>query len=175
MSGIKFKGDTSGEILLETPAVAGTNTLTLPAETGTLATTTEVNNVYNHLGMRNLIINGDMSIAQRAKTSSATTNVYHTVDRWLMGSTSINITQEQVELTASDTPYSSGLRFASKITNTSVSSDSTSWAEFRYITEAQHIAQSGLNYTDSSSHITLSFWIKTSESGLYYGYIKSND
>ena len=31
MSGIKFKGDTSGEILLETPAVAGTNTLTLPA------------------------------------------------------------------------------------------------------------------------------------------------
>ena len=40
MASIKLTGDTSGEITISAPAVAGTNTLTLPAETGTLAQTT---------------------------------------------------------------------------------------------------------------------------------------
>lgn len=35
-SGINFNGSTSGTILLTQPAVAGTNTITLPAETGTV-------------------------------------------------------------------------------------------------------------------------------------------
>ena len=39
MASIKLKGDTSGEITISSPSVAGTNTLTLPASTGTLATT----------------------------------------------------------------------------------------------------------------------------------------
>lgn len=41
MASIKIKGDTSGEITISSPAVAGTNTLTLPAETGTLSTYTD--------------------------------------------------------------------------------------------------------------------------------------
>jgi hypothetical protein len=39
MASINLKGDTSGEIQVIAPAVAGTNTLTLPAETGTIVTT----------------------------------------------------------------------------------------------------------------------------------------
>ena len=39
MSSIKLQGDTSGELTISAPAVAGTNTLTLPASSGTLATT----------------------------------------------------------------------------------------------------------------------------------------
>ena len=39
MASIKLTGDTSGEITISAPAVAGTNTLTLPAETGTVLTT----------------------------------------------------------------------------------------------------------------------------------------
>jgi len=39
MSSIKLKGSTSGDITISAPAVAGTNTLTLPAETGTVLTT----------------------------------------------------------------------------------------------------------------------------------------
>jgi len=35
MASIKLTGDTSGEITISAPAVAGTNTLTLPATTGT--------------------------------------------------------------------------------------------------------------------------------------------
>jgi hypothetical protein len=38
MASIKLKGDTSGEIIISAPAVAGTNTLTLPASTGTVIT-----------------------------------------------------------------------------------------------------------------------------------------
>lgn len=39
MSGAVFAGDTSGSITVQVPAVAGTNTLTLPANTGTILTT----------------------------------------------------------------------------------------------------------------------------------------
>ena len=35
MASIKLTGDTSGEITISAPAVAGTHTLTLPATTGT--------------------------------------------------------------------------------------------------------------------------------------------
>ena len=39
MASIKLQGDTSGELTISAPAVAGTNTLILPASSGTLATT----------------------------------------------------------------------------------------------------------------------------------------
>ena len=38
MATIKIKGDTSGEIEIAAPAVAGTNTITLPASTGNILT-----------------------------------------------------------------------------------------------------------------------------------------
>ena len=40
MASIKLQGDTSGELTISAPAVAGTNTLTLPASTGTVLTDT---------------------------------------------------------------------------------------------------------------------------------------
>ena len=42
MSSLKLQGATSGEITVTVPNVAGTNTLTLPASTSTLATTTDI-------------------------------------------------------------------------------------------------------------------------------------
>ena len=42
MADIVLTGDTSGAITVAAPAVAGTNTLTLPASTGTLATTADI-------------------------------------------------------------------------------------------------------------------------------------
>ena len=40
MASIKLQGDVSGELTISAPAVAGTNTLTLPASTGTLLDST---------------------------------------------------------------------------------------------------------------------------------------
>ena len=44
MASIKLTGDTSGEITISAPAVAGTNTITLPASSGTMITSDNINN-----------------------------------------------------------------------------------------------------------------------------------
>ena len=168
MASIKLKGDTSGELTIQAPSVAGTNTLNLQASSGTLATTAQAS-----IGTKNLIINGNMQIAQRGTTS--TSNGYQTVDRWSINTSGVSATKDQVALTSSDTPYLSGLRFACKLTNTSTSTATNSYAEYRYRIEAQNMAQSGWNYTNSSSSVTLSFWIKSSVTGQYYGYVKTDD
>lgn len=59
MADIVLTGNTSGAITVAAPAVAGTNTITLPASTGTMALTS------NRLGI-NKIINGDFAVNQRA-------------------------------------------------------------------------------------------------------------
>ena len=83
MASIKLKGDTSGEVIISAPSVAGASTLELQATNGTIATTTDVNTIYNSLGNRNLIINGDMRIAQRGTSETGlTSNGYYTVDRY---------------------------------------------------------------------------------------------
>jgi len=48
-SGVNFNGSTSGTILLTQPAVAGSNTITLPAETGTARTTVSSGTVLQSL------------------------------------------------------------------------------------------------------------------------------
>jgi len=76
MASINLQGDTSGSISISAPSVAGSNTLTLPATTQTLAT-------QNALGVRNIIINGDMRIAQRGTSVTGITSTgYRTVDRF---------------------------------------------------------------------------------------------
>ena len=96
MASIKLKGDTSGEVTISAPAVAGTTTLELPATSSTLAT-------QNALGVRNLIINGDMRIAQRGTSvSGQTVGTYHTVDRWRTISSGSTYNQSQETITLGD-------------------------------------------------------------------------
>lgn len=45
MSSVVIKGDTSGQITVSAPAVAGTNILTLPASTGTVALTSDLQQI----------------------------------------------------------------------------------------------------------------------------------
>jgi hypothetical protein len=47
MASIKLKGNTSGEITIDVPAVAGTNTLTLPATTGNVVTDSATQTLTN--------------------------------------------------------------------------------------------------------------------------------
>ena len=115
-------------------------------------------------GRRNIIINGDMRIAQRG--TSSTSNGYYTVDRFRtsVGGTDEALTQAQVDLSSSDTPYSLGFRKAFKLTNgnqTSGAGDGD-YVIFQYKAEAQDIANSGWNYTDSNSKLTIQFWAKSS-------------
>ena len=114
---------------------------------------------------RNLIINGDMSIAQRG--TSSTSSGYATVDRMNIARDS-TITQSQESLSSSDSPYSLGFRKYLRVTNGTTSSGTGTYVGITQRIEAQNIATSGWNYTSTSSSITISFWARSSLAGTYY-------
>ena len=127
---------------------------------------------------KNLIINGAMEVAQRG--TSSTSAGYQTVDRvqFAKGGTDETPTQAQVDVSSGTTPYTSGFRKAYKITNgnqTGGAGTSDNIIAFRYHIEAQDIANSGWNYTSTSSYITLSFWIKSSVAQSFQGVLTSED
>ena len=128
-------------------------------------------------GRRNIIINGDMMVAQRG--TSSTTSGNYTLDRFALvfSGTDESPTQAQVDVASGTTPYTSGFRKAFKITNGNQTggAGATDFIWFRYIVEAQDIANSGWSYTSSSSFITLSFWIKSSVARTFRGYLRSRD
>ena len=129
------------------------------------------------LSHRNIIINGDMRVAQRA--SSSTVSGYGDLDRWKheYAGTNENPTFAQVSLTTSDTPYTLGLTKAVKITNGNQTSglQASSQINFNQQIEAQDIRNSGWNYKSSSSYITLSFWVRSSVSQNFNGFVKTVD
>jgi len=134
-------------------------------------------NITNNLSNRNLIINGAMQVAQRG--TSSTSNSYATVDRVALGEGGLDetCTQAQVDVASGTTPYTSGFRKAFKVTNGNQTSGAggTDYIRFEYRLEAQDIANSGWNYTDSNSKITLQFWVKSSVAQNFYFIVNSLD
>lgn len=168
MASIKLKGDTSGEVTIQAPSVAGTTTLNLPATSSTLAT-------QNSLGVRNLIINGDMRIDQRNAGASVTipaAAITYTLDRWFgYASQASKFTVQQNA--GSVTPPSG---FTNYIGATSSSSYSVGASDL-FIT-SQRIE--GLNTahlawgTADAKTVTLSFWVRSSLTGTFGGSVKNS-
>ena len=130
------------------------------------------------LSHRNIIINGAMRVAQRA--SSSTTNGYGSVDRFQssFSATDENPTQTQHTLTSSDTgPYAEGFRKSFHVQNGNQTSGAgtSDFIRLWHKIEAQDLANSGWNYTSSSSYITLSFWVKASVTQTYYVQMRTSD
>ena len=126
---------------------------------------------------KNLITNGAMTVAQRGTASTA--SGYGSVDRWQVsfGNTDEALTQEQVDVAAGTTPYTEGFRKALRATNGNQTGGADA-ADFSFMfqkIEAQNIATSGWNYTDSNSFVTLSFWVRSSVAQNFNGYIKAED
>ena len=126
---------------------------------------------------RNLIINGAMQVAQRG--TSSTSAGYGTVDRinFQYSGTDEAPTQAQVDVASGTTPYTLGFRKAYKITNGNQTSGAgtADFINFQIKLEAQDVANSGWNYTSSSSFITLSFYIKSSVAQTFKGYLRAVD
>ena len=129
-------------------------------------------------GRRNLIINGDMQIAQRA-TSVTGSNGYVTCDRFNTdyGGENEAPTYAQGTVASGTTPYTEGFRKTWKVTNGNQTggAGASDYVFVRQKIEAQDLARSGWNYTSSSSFITLSFWVKSSVAQTFYGRLESVD
>jgi len=158
MASIKLKGDTSGEVTIQAPAVAGTTTLNLPATSSTLAT-------QNALGVRNLIINGDMRIAQRGTSESGITNALsYLLDRFIFSNSNIGTwTQSQ----DSDTPSGQGFVKSIKLECTATDTPTgTETVSVQHRIEAQNLQH--LKYgTSNAEDCTVSFWVKSNKTGTY--------
>ena len=115
-------------------------------------------------GRRNIIVNGAMNVAQRG--SSSTSTGYQTIDRFGVTASGADEapTQAQVDVASGTTPYTLGFRKAFKLTNGNQTggAGATDRMNIYYNVEAQDIANSGWNYTSTSSFVTLSFWVKSS-------------
>ena len=122
-------------------------------------------NATNIVGNKNLVINGAMQVAQRG--TSSTSSGFYTLDRFQLLFSGHNeaLTQAQHALTSSDTgPWEKGFRSSWHIQNGNQTSGAgaTDYIQCEHRLEAQDVANSGWDYTSSSSYITLSFWIKSS-------------
>ena len=130
--------------------------------TGIVTATSFVPTV-GQLSHRNIIINGAMNVAEYG--TSSTSDGYKTIDRFKPYTSNIGVTPtySQVDVTSGGA-YNSGFRKALQVTKGAGTANSNSQVNIGYKIEAQDIANSGWNYTDTSSFITLSFWVKTSVS-----------
>ena len=165
MASINLQGDTSGSISISAPSVAGSNTLTLPATTQTLAT-------QNSLGVRNLIINGDMRIAQRGTSlTSLTSGNNFTSDRFYFQVAAGTWSQT----TDTDVPTGQGFVNSLKISCTATATPTGS----QTINVSQGIEGLNLQHlkygTSSAEQLTLSFWVKSNKTGTYLVWFYQND
>ena len=127
---------------------------------------------------RNLVINGAMQVAQRATTNNTTgaSSTYKTLDRYMLQIQSGTITESQQDLATTDTPYTLGFRKYMRLLNQSgVGAGAAQYVQIDQKIEAQNVAQSGWNYTSTSSFITLSFWVRASVTQAYYGRVMALD
>ena len=125
-------------------------------------------------GNKNLIINGNHQISQRYTTKTGITGHAGT-DRWMLYGDAL--TFDRVAITSASTgPWTEGHRYSCRIKNEAAGSDATATGQYiRYHFEAQDIATSGWDYIQSSSNMALSFWVKTSVAGTYYGSFWTSD
>tara|TARA_R100000388_G_scaffold88591_1_gene68994 strand:+ start:370 stop:1512 length:1143 start_codon:yes stop_codon:yes gene_type:complete len=120
--------------------------------------------IKNPRSFRNLVINGAMQVSQRGTSFSGTAQQY-TLDRMQTNTVGNDeIAQTEQAAVTSGGAYTSGFRKCMKIINGNQTSGagSSDLVHLKMVLEAQDIANSGWNYTSSSSYVTLSFWIKSS-------------
>jgi len=120
----------------------------------------------NQFAHRNLVINGDMQIAQRATSvASITTEGYRTADRWSFTPVSLGTWTQTVE---NDAPTGSGFRKSLKVlcTTADASPAASDVLRFDYRMEGQNL-QHIKKGTAAAEQLTLSFWVKANVTGTY--------
>jgi hypothetical protein len=117
------------------------------------------------VNFRNIIINGDMSIAQRGTSTSGVTSTdgYYACDRWYTQTDTGTWTISQ----STDTPSGQGFSKSLKLDCTTAGTGNADEVMIRSRNEGQNLQY--LKYgTSSAESLTLSFWIKSNKTGNYY-------
>jgi hypothetical protein len=128
----------------------------------------------NTVGMKNIIINGDMSIAQRSTSvASITTTGYYTLDRMNLGFTTLGTwTNSQ----STDVPTGEG--FATSLKLDCTTADASPAAGDLFVLQQKFEGQN-LQYlkkgTSNASPLTLSFWVKSNKTGTYICQLRDID
>ncbi len=119
------------------------------------------------VNFRNLIINGDMSIAQRGTSVSSISGggAFDTVDRfsrYISNAGTWTISQ------STDTPTGQGFANSTKLDCTTANSSLASGSEFIFRTKLEgQMLQMLKKGTSSAESTTLSFWVKSNKTGTY--------
>ena len=173
--GIEYTGDASGNVAIQSD---GTTVLNATASGVEVTGTLQNNNVQvatqNVLGVRNLIINGDMRIAQRGTSATGkTTSGYYTCDRWNhVFSTAGTWTFTQDTDVPSGQGFTNSLKMACTTANASLSASSSFQLHHRFEGQnLQHLKKG----TANAESVTLSFWIKSNKTGTYQVNIQDRD
>ena len=119
----------------------------------------------NNINFRNIIINGDMSIAQRGTSTTGVTGGNYTVDRYRYSKngTSPTLTVSQDTDVPSDQGFVKSLKL--EVTTVSaVASGDRGYLEQRFEGQNLQYLKKG---TSSAESLTASFWVKASVTGTY--------
>ena len=120
----------------------------------------------NIVQSKNIIINGDMSIAQRAtSTSSITSSNYYTVDRFRTSyDTAGTWTQSQTTDVPSGQGFATSFKMDCTTANGSLSAGSFLAIQSKFEGQNLQYLKKG---TSSAESLTLSFWVKSNKTGTY--------
>ena len=122
---------------------------------------------------RNLIINGDCSVCQYRGITGETTGVgVLTTDRWKLDYSGHDeeITQEHRNNPVSAAPSKLGISHSFQVKNgNQTSTGSSDYARITHTIESQYMRNSGWDFKNPNSYVTLSFWCKSSISKNFYG------
>jgi hypothetical protein len=174
-------GDSADTITIPSGATfdASNATVTYPAGSITdaaISSTAAIqqSKILGSPGFRNIIINGDMSLAQRSTSvASITTTGYRTVDRFQTAITALGTwTQSQ----STDVPTGQG--FAKSLKMDCTTADASPAAGDLLILRTAFEGQN-LQYlkkgTASAVSLTASFWVKSTKTGTFIAELYDND
>jgi len=142
--------------------------MTLAKDLGSLLDSSGLvtNDKLDNPGRRNILINGDMRIAQRATSvTGKTASGYYTVDRWrntISGLGTWSFSQ------STDTPTGQGFGYSLKLDCTTADGSPATGDYFilTQLLEGQDL-QRLKKGTSNAESVTVSFWVKSTKTGTY--------